>query len=110
MMEMITSSRPIPPVMISCRFVDQAMLLACAVIVLADWFPAFESPAATAPTACCQASGDTAGRRRKGALTASTQTRSPLPRPEIVGQPGHQRRTGPGSGCRRFSHLALSTR
>src|SRR5262249_11409040 len=66
--EMSTSRGPIPPVTISCRFVDQATLLACAVIVLADWLPAIENPAVTAPTACCQASGDTAGRCRGGGL------------------------------------------
>jgi hypothetical protein len=33
-------------------------------IALADWLPAFENPAVTAPTVCAQASGEIAGRCR----------------------------------------------
>ena len=40
---------------------DLALALAWLVISLDAWVPALDSPAATPPTACCQAAGDTAG-------------------------------------------------
>jgi len=58
---MAIAIRPSPPTRISLRMLPRDWLSAWAVIAFPAWRPAVVSPVPTAPTACCQATGETGG-------------------------------------------------